>query len=58
MRTYIKPEMTLCAFDAEDIIRTSGDRVGMALEDIYDVTGEGANITFADGGNITINPFN
>ncbi len=58
MRTYIKPEMTLCAFDAEDIIRTSGDRVGMALDEIYDVTGEGANINFANGADITINPFN
>jgi len=30
----------------------------MALEDIYDATGEGANITFAKGKDITINPFN
>ena len=57
MRTYIKPEMTLSAFDAEDIIRTSGDRVGMALDDIYEVTGEGTNITFANSKDITINPF-
>ena len=57
MRTYIKPEMTLCAFDADDIIRTSGDRVGMALDEIYDVTGNGAKINFANGQTIAIDPF-